>query len=381
MNDRLYWERKECLMCRGKEFEIFFDKEFTSSLSLVFREINGVNNMIPFNLLVCQSCQTVQTKYLGDLKKIYGNNHVDSFGLTKQRMIEAFSSFVSQNGKIEGIVEAGTPNADLAHAILEKSKTSYTIIEPDFQGDRTNMTIVSDFLENVDLNGLKANTLVLSHVFEHLYSPLDVLEKIKESSIQYIFFNHPNFEYYCKKNVYNILNIEHISYFEEGFLVDLLKKYGFQQVRREDYEGHSILLEFERCVADESIVPRNKTSVEDTKAYFKKMFQTIDYLNQEFHNTNKKVYLWPASAHNITLLNMGFNPSILTAFLDNSPSKIGKVLADYNIPCLSFQEILKSKDPENVLLIGCAGNYLKELDFGKNPPRLIFLEDIGCGKT
>lgn len=371
-----YMERKKCLMCECEDFEIYFQNDLQSTLSFHFLEKKTNLVSIPFNILSCANCNTIQTKYLGDLNIIYGMNHVDAFGSTKQKMINAFSDFVCENKDIHGIVEVGTPTCDLAEAIAENLPVEYTIIEPDYKGKKEKVKLIDSFVENVDLSSLSANTIILSHVFEHLYEPLVFLEKLAKSNLQYVYLNHPNFEYYCNNNVYNILNIEHISYFEEDFLKQLFKNYGFETIRRKDYESHSILLEMKRIneVCKGDLI--NKTAVADTKRYFKVIRTKIEILNDMFTKNEKKYFLWPASAHNITLLTMGLNPRGLEGFLDNSPNKIGKYLSGYNIPCLSFTSIIDSDDDNNVVIIGCSGNYVKELDLDGKKTKFIFLEDL-----
>lgn len=372
----VFTERQKCLMCDSGNFDIYFNHDYETSLSFQFSSKNDLGYIVPFNILSCKNCQTVQTKYIANVNILYGKNHVDSFGSTKQNMIQSFASFVGYNREISGILEAGTPTADLANAILQTNNVPYTIIEPDFIGVSNNINVKKSFIEDVNLKEFNGNTLVLSHIFEHLYNPRYVLEKIKDSNLNYIYFNHPNYEYYCKNNVYNILNIEHISYFETQFLIDLLQKYGFELKRKQDYEQHSIFLEFIRTNCSLNKELKNITAISDTKDYFYNMVRKINILNSILSKSTHKTYLWPASAHNITLLNMGLQYPLLEGFLDNSPNKIGKSLSGYNIPCYNFQEIINSDDPSTMIIIGCSGNYIKELNLNNKKVKILYLEQL-----
>jgi D-tagatose-1,6-bisphosphate aldolase subunit GatZ/KbaZ len=375
----VYRPREECLMCGDKGFDTYFNHDYSSSLTFQFSSSDEKAYKIPFNILSCHQCNTVQTKYIGDLHMIYGKNHVDAFGSTKQSMLDSFGSFVSSNSKISGIIEVGTPTSDLANNILEKISTGYTIVEPDFVGVADSIQVIKNFIEGVDLDTVKGNTLLMSHIFEHLYSPTTVLKKLKESKLQYIYLNHPNFEYYCKNDVYNILNIEHISYFEESFLVSLYSQYGFELQRRESYGSHSTFLEFVRkdVVSEPNLaLIKNNSSVVDTKEYFHGMFRRINALNTLLKDSTREVYLWPASAHNIALLTMGLHYDLLKGFLDNSPGKINKRLVGYNIPCYNYQEMINSDNTAVTIVIGCSGSYTKELDFSTKKVTILHLESL-----
>ena len=78
-------------------------------------------------------------------------------------------------------------------------------------------------------------------------------------------------------------------------------------------------------------------------------------------NPTKKYYMWPASAHSISLFACGFDTKLLTGLLDNSPTKIGKYLHSYNLYCSSFKEVIEKKDPNTCILIGGAGSYSKDI--------------------
>lgn len=369
-------ERKVCLMCKNTEFETFFKNDYTSGLSFSFSEKDEDENWIPFNILACSSCHTVQTKYIADLSILYNNNHVDSFGSTKSELIDSFSKFISKNKSIDGIIEVGTPAPDLANRILKEYSTDYTIIEPSFIGKKGNITIVDSFIENVNFSSIKGNTLIMSQVFEHFYDPPSILEKVSNTKLEYLYLCHPQFTYFCKNDVYNILNVEHVSYYEEEFLYELMKKYGFYIEEQELFKQHAIYLKFIRKPRDTTIQLKNISAIEDTRYYFNTMIRRIEKLNTIMkENKDLKFYLWPASAHTIATLTMGIDTTRVSGLLDNSPNKIGKKLIGYKIPCFSFEEMLRNTDPMIRIVIGCSGSYINELSVAGSD-KIIYLKNL-----
>ena len=144
---------------------------------------------------------------MGNLSIVYKHNHIDNHGTTKNRKHTLFSDFIVENQNINGIVEVGACHHGLSKQILDKKQTEYNIIEPSFIGDKTNLNIIPDFIENVDLQKLNTNTVIMSDVFEHFYNPKDILEKLKNSNgIEYIYLNHSDFDYSIKNNM--LINLE-----------------------------------------------------------------------------------------------------------------------------------------------------------------------------
>ena len=206
----VFCERKFCIFCSSTNFTELLEKDLKSSLSLYLKSDKQNSYFMPYNVLICESCNTVQNKYLGDLSIVYETNHLDDFGTTKIKKHSLFCDFIISNKQINGIVEVGACHDVLVRKILEKNNINYTIIEPSFTGDKTDLCIIPDYLENVNLEEISANTIIMSDVFEHFYEPLNIIKKLQNSSnIKYIYLNHPDFDYAIKNNIEVFLNCEH----------------------------------------------------------------------------------------------------------------------------------------------------------------------------
>ena len=362
----VYELRTECVACRTNTLINFLEKDYTTSLSLGFNDTPSPEVFMPFNILICNACKAVQTKYLGNLSIIYSKNHAVNTGTLKTEMKRLFSDFVAEKNDSNGIMEVGASDESLSTCILEKIKTSYCIVEPSFTGNPDGIMLINEYIENVDIASYPVNTIVMSHIFEHLYQPMKILEKISNAkNIEYIYLNHPDFEYYVKENVYVVLNSEHVYYIEHDVLISYFEKYGFLLEKRYNYDNHSIFLCFKRFTEtrlfDETRLI-NKKAVGDICYFFSSMKKVVATLHKIIkENPTMKYYMWPASAHSISLFACGFDTSLLTGLLDNSPTKIGKYLHSYNLYCSSFKEIIEKKDPNTCILIGGAGSYGKDI--------------------
>ena len=380
-----YTIRDSCILCNHTDFsEDYFADNFHTYLSYsLYTERKSDAVSIPFNVIYCKNCYTVQTKYIGDISIIYETNHVDTFGSVKNSQIIEFSNFILENKDIISPIEIGACTHAVGDIILNSITSSYTIIDPGYKGIYIpRLHIINDYCENVDLNSLEGNTIILSNVFEHFYEPISILKKISSAhNIKYIYLNHPDFEYYCKNGVYNILNFEHIYYIELEFLKKLFNLYGFQLESYKPHDNQTTFLKFNRCITNNistDITFKHGSSIEDTKQYFKEMHDKISKMNVMLNtNTDSEYYIWPASAHSVALFMNGLEWNKLSGVLDNSPHKVGKILYGYNLTCQSFNTMITSDVSKPVtIFISGAGNYIKEIDIKSKTVNIVYVNDL-----
>jgi hypothetical protein len=379
---QLYTERTSCIFCDSKNMDFMLDNnKYFSTMSLALTHSPSKYYM-PYNILQCNECDAFQTKYLGDLSIVYGKNHTDSYGKTKQHKHTNFAEFITKNNDIQGIIEVGGCSNALSDIILENLQTEYTIIEPDFTGNSENVKIIPNFVENVDLCSINANTIIMSDLFEHFYKPIDILQKLQSSNnIKYLYLNHPDFDFLIKNNIELCLNFEHTFVIEHDYLFKLFKKYGFSLTRNNNYINMSLFLEFKRddslCDSYPSYNICNKEIVPYTLKYICNNIMIVEKLNEYMNNNrNKSYYVWPASVHSTQLFTYGLNHTEISGILDNSPNKIGKYLTTYELKCSSLNELLQGCDNNTVIFIANAGPYVKEINFLNSQATIVFVCDL-----
>ena len=222
----IYTLRKRCVFCESVSLNDLFSTNTQTSLSISFGSKGESPYSMPFNIQICSSCNCVQTKYLGNLDIIYNKNHIDICGSLKQTMYNQFSDFITENKAIQGILEAGACFDFLSNRIKENlADLPYIVVDPAYIGKSDRIQIIPEFIENVNISALPINTVIMSHIFEHLYEPSALLKKLQSSTnIQYIYLNHPDFEHNIKTNTYVVLNSEHTFYIEHDVLIAYFKK-------------------------------------------------------------------------------------------------------------------------------------------------------------
>ena len=208
------------------------------------------------------------------------------------------------------------------------------------------------------------DTVVHSHVFEHLYQPnafVNQLSDIMKDGNQLI-FTLPNMEKMLKNKQTNCINFEHTVFLTEPYVEYLLANHGFRIIEKEYFtDCHSI---FYATVKDSTVVPielskelynTNKQIYIDYINYHNKL---INDLNNKVQEINGPVYLFGAHIFSQYLLVCGLDGSKITSILDNDPKKQSKRLYGTELKVES-PNILK--DIKNPIVILKAGFYNEEI--------------------
>jgi len=355
--------RDSCIFCKNKLEKTYFEKDYTNYIAHYQVDINfNINDYIniPFNISICPNCKTIQNKYLGDLSEIYKTNHADSTGKTMTDLHKLNKDFIFKYlDNINNIIEIGSSKGVLADNILQDLNLDYYIIEPSFFGDRRNKIIIDDFYENIDDRNINANTIIISHVFEHFYEPNKILKKIYDNkNIKNFFIVWPDLEYYINNNILHVLNTEHTFFIDNDFLIKILELYGFLLKDKIFYNGHSVLFYFNRndinyeYKLDSKILINYENKNYSLDLFYGNIFKNIEKCNILLNeNTNFKKYIWPSSIHSLYLFIFGLNENLLDGLLDNSLNKIGKKIYGTNLEIFSFNKIIENNNKDTIIIL------------------------------
>ena len=341
--------RTECIWCSSEDLTELFSEDKRIPVASYTTESPEPGIWMPFNIQRCGRCMAHQIKTLGDSAVVYGKNHAYSYGLTLRDMCERFRSFVLAGDSVLHALEIGAGNGFLSDLLLESlPEIDYTIVDPAYFGNTQGRRIVPQFFESYECTDTP-DTLIMSHVFEHFYSPRDILTRIP-SSVNSIYLNFPDLETYVQNNTYHILNPEHTFFVENQFLVKTFRRYGFECKRQVSFREHSVFFHFQRTTPLESIAYTNPRADALLKQYYASIQARVD----EIQSSPDPVYLWPCSMHSQYVVSFGVDVSRIRGFVDNCTAKHGTYLYGYSIPCLPF-----SKNIHPILLGGCFTREIK----------------------
>jgi hypothetical protein len=356
-----YYVRENCIICNSKLKDNYLTTDLSIPLCCYLLDNIEKNNgiSIPYNVYICGVCKTSQTKYLGDLNLIYSGNHADSTGSIMKNLHYKVKDVIKKHIiEINNITEIGSSYGILSDIVLDELGNNikkYYIIEPCFKGqERTNKIIINDFFENVDYNNYgDSNTILISHVFEHFYNPIEIMKKISDNkNIENIILVWPDLEYYKDNNVYHVLNTEHTFYVDNNLIKTFFNNNCFELIEEIKYKNHSVIFVFKKNKNLSKLKLQNINYKIDDYFNFllNKKEEILLFINENKKN-NKEVCIWPASVHTQFFLMLLNSPDV-DFVLDNSPNKIGKYLYGHNLKCKSFTDSC-NKDNAIILNGGC----------------------------
>ena len=309
----------------------------------------------------------IQLKKLLPLDVLYPESHgAGAVGALWEKHHKAFAAFVNKT-RPASILEIGG-----AHGILEKEyqqfgQIPWTILEPNpspVDGCKANF-LKGFFDEHFKYSG-SFDTVVHSHVFEHIYKPEDFMLHLSGfmSMGQKLVFSLPNMQVMLERKYTNCINFEHTIFLTEPYVDYLLAKHGFKLLEKEYFMGdHSI---FYAAVRDTDVKP---TSLPQGlyEANKKLYMNYVDYhkaliydLNQKMSYRMQPIYLFGAHVFAQYLLEMGLNTNKIVCLLDNDPKKQGRRLYGTKLKVASPKVLAEVKDPIVILKAGVYNDEIKK---------------------
>ena len=306
----------------------------------------------------CSLCGTVQLKNLIDPIKLYKNSHNSTENTpTWKEHHSLFASFITDNSDTTDILEIGGNSGTLYRLLCNKIK-NYSILDicP------TAPTEVTFFQGNCEDFDFKGHThVVLSHTFEHLYSPRKFIENLSKSRVKSVYISIPNMEnLYSSKNI-SIIHNEHTFFIGDHEIKYIFSQYGYLTATSKEFINHSLFYHFmyNESIFNESIkapVPNNMIRAKNIKNYISDFELFIKNINVSMPcyicpagHYGQKIYYYLKQYHNNII-----------GFIDNDISKQG--LRVYGTPKQVYSpNILKTHGVNIICVILYAGPYTKEL--------------------
>ena len=306
----------------------------------------------------------IQLKKLIPLEILYGNHHNSgAVGSTWMDHHQKFSEYILKNNP-KNVLEIGGAHGILAKKCLSQKSIPWTILEPNpnpIKGCEAKF-IKGFFDKNFQIDE-KVETIVHSHLLEHLYNPLEFFQNLSKTKVSTkLIFSIPNLHEMLLRKYTNCLNFEHTIFITEPLIEFLLSSHGFECIDKTYYrEDHSI---FFNCVKTNKskVIPLPTTYYEENKSIF---IEYINYhkslikkLNYEINNNDSNTFLFGAHIFSQYLIEFGLNVERINCILDNDKIKQGNRLYGTNLFVKSPKILENYNKP---LIILKAGTYNEEI--------------------
>ena len=307
------------------------------------------------NIFVDKNSGIIYIDPVLDLSLVYMASHNSgAIGATWENHHFQFAEFVKEHNK-GNVFEIGAGHGKLS-SLCSGSVNSWTCIDPNPPAIKNpNVKYVRGFFDNsTDLSEI--NTIVHSHVIEHIYDLQNFLRTIAEKfdDGSRMVFSMPNMIEMLKRKYLNCINFEHTILISENLIEHLLSVNGFKLIDKKKYlEDHSIFYCFEKEEACK-LIPFDMAYEENKRIFleyvdFYKNF--VSRVNEQIKDV-ESVYVFGAHVFSQYLLNFGLSATNIVGCLDNDVNKQGRRLYGTPFKVFSPSVLAQEKRPTVILKTG-----------------------------
>lgn len=315
--------------------DIFLDMEWGYSESGTVQ----LNKLIPPNILYDKHHNS------GMIGNIWENHH------------QIFFEFINRR-KVGNVLEIGGASGNLSKRFLSISDNIFwENIEPGKHSNSDDrVKLINEYFENYKFSK-KYDTIIHSHVFEHIYEPIKFLKKVNDvlKDDGYHYISIPNMKHWLSNNYSNTLMFEHTFYVDEDVLETLLNISGFDVIDKLS-NNHSIYICCKKTHPSYNIKYESEIIKDMFMNYVNFLISDVDKIKGDI--SNKKVYAFGAHIFTQMILNLGVDEANIISVLDNDKQKQGKRLYGSNL-FVKSPTILEGED-EPIVILRC-GSYAEEI--------------------
>jgi hypothetical protein len=344
--------RSSCVLCKSTSLQPFY--RLTEFPLLNHSTLNDLSDdrYVDYEYCICDKCQCVQLLTLLDPSILYASDNKTKLTALWEQHHSSFASFVSKGLRSSSICEIGGGSNNLSSYFPAVRYSILDMYEPTVKDARIEYRTgnCEEFFDYTD------KALLLSHTFEHLYSPHKFLKCLQESNVEQVFISVPNMKSWLenKTTCFLIFN-QHTFYFDKDDIIALFSQYGFECDSNSEFQGHSLFFSFIRnplvnpiCIPRKTIAPK-----------ILEHFQEKETLAASI-STSKKLFIMPSFYLGQLAYFFLKNHLEFIGFLDNDLNKVNKRL--YGTPLNVFlpNEIQKY-NPETTAILIVNSPYLSEM--------------------
>ena len=308
----------------------------------------------------------IQLRKLIPLDILYHAQHAGAIGSLWQQHHDCFADFL-YNYRPRSVLEIGGAHGILSREYKALASIDWTIVEPNpSPADGVTARFIKGFFDDSFQPERSVDTVVHSHVFEHVYDPVQFMQHLSNflQEGQKLIFSLPNMEVMLQRKYTNCINFEHTIFLTDPYVEYLLSKYGFRLLDKQYFkEDHSIFYAYVKDASVE-LTPLPEGMYERNKALYLNYVQYHEELIADLNSKiltelgDRPLYLFGAHVFAQYLIQFGLRTEQIVSILDNDPNKQGKRLYGTKLMVAS-PKILSSVDSPVVILK--AGVYNQEI--------------------
>lgn len=285
----------------------------------------------------CSRCGSLQLMTLVDQDILYACPHNDTSTSKVWKEHNAqFAQFISPYiGPESTIIDIGGATGNLGRLLRDHVKSYIVMDIAPYTSDE--FVFIQENCEKYKFR--PSDTIIMSHVFEHLYSPLDFIENCKNNNVENIFLSHPVM--FTNTDIPPI-DTEHTYFADDLDVKKMFATHGYDCNSNGNLPNHSYFLHFklaESCEIIDNLRPRRADMILDKfikranilekvklegnifvapagpfgqmVSYYTKYNNIIGFLDNDVNKQGKRVYGTPFTTYPFTVLEGLDSPKVL----------------------------------------------------------------------
>lgn len=313
----------------------------------------------------CRNCNTLQLQNLINPEILYQKNHnTEIIGDLWNNHYDEFISFMKKSGYFGKVLEIGDPSGKIVSRLKDNEYDHWTLIDPnpiDGVDLNSKVSIITDWIDNVELNG-DYDTIVMSHIFEHLYDPVKTMKHIVKNMKKgtKVFVSIPNFNYLF--NNYELppagLHFEHNIFLDTNIIDNIMNQARLIGTDIFYFGNHSKFFKYTYTDIQSKIRLNCYSAPLNIHKIFTKYLNIIDKINSL---EDSEFIIYGAHFPAQFLFALGLDKEKFSYVMDGSPSKQNKYLYGYGLRVIAPKDILNmEKSPKILCKMGVYTNEIKE---------------------
>lgn len=357
--------RECCIICGGPFRCLSLFEEFPVYMGVSDSPDLTDDLFLDMSWVICTSCGCIQLKELVDLSILYHKGHNSAYGRTWEKHHKQLSSFVKKYCG-SSILEIGGGNLKLAEFVTDDNDIKFTVFDNNCnESTRKNIITKEEFFDYTNYSlDYEIDTIVHSHVLEHLYDPIEymkIFSKILKDG-QRMIMSVPLLDEMVKDNFTNSINFEHTYMISEKLLHFIIGLAGFKVIDSERFNPYNIFIVCEKISDSFEVVLDNE--YEKNLHIFYEFFEFhLDLIEKINSMEGDNFYIFGGHIFTQYLFMFGLDQDKFNCILDNDPNKIGnrlygtelivkspKILADIEKPVVVLRAAQFSKEIKEDIL-------------------------------
>jgi 2-polyprenyl-3-methyl-5-hydroxy-6-metoxy-1,4-benzoquinol methylase len=293
---------------------------------------------------VCANCGLLQLLDLLPLDILYSENHsTEAVGETWNSHHDEFANFISATTK-QKILEIGGAHGELARRLFRmQSDLEYTFVEPSPGKLPDKCQVVIGYIENhLDLVSM-SDSVVHSHVLEHIYTPTKFIDEVasRMKLDSKMFISYPNIEQLLLTGGTNSLNFEHTYFLTPNQLEVMCLNAGLELTRAARFRNHSFFWELTKTESNRSTL--RIPNIESKNSLFESLWESlsdfVEVCNLKIEHSEIPTYIFGAHIFSQGLITLGLQDKCIDGILDNAVEKQNKRLYGTNLQVFNPDKI------------------------------------------